>query len=182
MPTIVDDSEDFTIAVEPAVTCDGNSPNHRTGCDLMLYWDKDGDGVISVAELEAAVLANLLGSTEEPVSDAEVAFLANYPNGPPYNINDVCAGCLSVPGKGEITAIDYPVTAVEGTTPTIEITVENVGGEPATLAAWLYEGITAIGTPTGAGVIQPGSDLTQIYTPTMPSHAWNLTAKAFRYV
>lgn len=81
------------------VTCDNPTPNHVSGCDLLLYWDTDNDGIISYDEMVAASHAYdpLLPPEEQTtVTLAELGFLISCYSDFAGVIANKCPGCVYV--------------------------------------------------------------------------------------
>jgi PKD repeat protein len=76
------------------ITCTGgtsNFPLPETGCDLLIFFDADHDGVISPTEKDNAWEAEMLGHiTHQEASFVEDAYNAG-------SINALCYGCFVVP-------------------------------------------------------------------------------------
>ena len=98
----------FNAAAPRAVTCDINNcgSGYSTGCELLLHYDADNDGMINLNELNQSysdVETGIITAEEfDFISDA-------YING---GINVVCTGCYVPPD--EVTAEFYEVISHKG--------------------------------------------------------------------
>lgn len=74
-----------------AITCSGATPHYPSGCDLLLAYDYDNDGIISTSEKNAAGSArgNLIITAEE-----YDFIVAAYNAG---SVNALCPGCYGAP-------------------------------------------------------------------------------------
>ena len=77
-------------AIEVSVTCTDPTPNHGTGCLLLINYDADNDGIISQAELFSAADAIGTTLTLEEYYFVEAAYNAG-------SINALCEGCYTPP-------------------------------------------------------------------------------------
>jgi hypothetical protein len=69
------------------INCNGGSPTHGTGCNLLLYADTDKDGIISQSEAIAAL-------NDQSITDEEAQYVMDVYNDGGY-INDKCPTCYT---------------------------------------------------------------------------------------
>lgn len=69
------------------INCNGGSPTFGTGCNLLLHYDINGDGVISQSEAISA-------SNDQSITDEEAQYVMDVYNDGGY-INDKCPTCYT---------------------------------------------------------------------------------------
>jgi len=79
-------------AAAPPLTCWDPTPNFVSGCDLLLVYDKDADGVISYAEAQKAIQDYYDGK----ITKEEAEFVVSCYNKYGGVINSMCPGCYEV--------------------------------------------------------------------------------------
>ena len=134
---------DFSCEMEGIITCDtdtcANTLDIHTGCDLLKYYDKDKDGVLTTAEVGDAINDMYSGK----ITAKELQFIGdcrvNY-----NSINAKCPGCIEV-GKGVITmcninALPCPDcgNAKEGVEISVVSEMRNDGGD-AEFRFYIYD-------------------------------------------
>jgi len=94
--TLLDTGTTKTIDIQTPVTdvtCDGNSPNYGTGCDLLKHFDANNNGSIDFIEWSNAVVDRNNGV----ITEEELNFItAAYGLGS-GGINLKCPGCYVIP-------------------------------------------------------------------------------------
>ena len=84
-----------TLELWQKAECDLATPNHASGRDMLLYWDKDKNGMLGESEIEDAMLA-YLGYTEEEMSINEFVFVIECYEDYGGVINDICPPTVTV--------------------------------------------------------------------------------------
>ena len=146
---------------EETVTCTDPTPHFTSGCELLLHYDADNDGIIGPVDVNGANTdhsANL-------ITDAEHDFVTQaYFSG---SINSTCPGCY----KEELTPI-FSVTSFT-TTPSsceepcnidISITWTNTGTGTGTKT--LYYTVNGVKHLLGTETLEPGASVTYAATET----------------
>ena len=109
---------------ENAITCDGQCPKFNgTGCELLLHYDSDDDGTISMSELGNAINDKNAGI----ITEAELAFVQDaYYAG---SINALCSGCYTEEGEAIFRVIEFtaPSSCEAPCNINIHIKWQNVG-------------------------------------------------------
>jgi len=86
----------ITLMQPKTVTCNNPTDNFASGCELLLYYDIDDDGEISVTELNICYddyKKGIIGESEfDFVGDAYINYA--YTNSENHSINAFCPGCL----------------------------------------------------------------------------------------
>jgi hypothetical protein len=155
-------SEQVQYIAPEVVTCPHPTTHFASGCDLLLHYDTNNDGLISSAELSVANSDVTTGA----LTQGEYNFVSQAR----YNsINSVCPGCY-VPGVADIVATEIVVTPSTCEAPcsiSIGITWQNVGTETGSF----YPGYDMNGVPVSESseiILSQGATLQRVYTDTLP--------------
>lgn len=93
------------LSIEMPIACDSPTPHFPSGCELLLHYDANNDGLINLDELTQSYTDYQNGIITEKefdlVSDA-------YIND---GINKVCPGCWEAPPKKTVTFTSVPAGA-----------------------------------------------------------------------
>ena len=88
-----------------AITCSGPTAHYANGCELLLAYDKDNDGIISKYDAEVAVNDSNAGV----ITGDEGSFVVMcYLHG--GDINVLCLGCYTLP----LTAVTFVTKKEDG--------------------------------------------------------------------
>ena len=146
---------------EDTITCTGPTPHFGSGCELLLHYDANNDGVIDGAEANNAISDQKSGL----ITEAEMDFVINaWKKG---LINTSCPGCY----KEELTPIfavtNFTVTPSSCNEPcdvVITITWTNTGRGTGTKT--LYYTINGTKHLLGTETLGPNASVTYTATET----------------
>ena len=111
---------------EETITCDGQCPKFDgTGCELLLYYDTNDDGIIDDSELNVAFKDAIAGT----ITADEYAFIRNSYNIGSINALPGCSGCYSEEGEAifRVTEFTAPSSCEAPCNINIHIKWQNVG-------------------------------------------------------
>ena len=86
------------------VNCEDPTPNHASGRDMLLYWDKDKDGIISREETIDAVSEYLMDGT---ITSNEVVLIIICYEDYAGIINDMCPPTVVITFSANVAATLY---------------------------------------------------------------------------
>ena len=87
-----------------SVNCIDPTPNHTSGREMLLYWDKDKDGVMSKDEVTDAILDNLMGGAM--TTNEVVLVIVCYENYAGI-IDDMCPPTVTITFSANVAAALY---------------------------------------------------------------------------
>lgn len=90
------------ITVNPIeiVTCTDPTVHFASGCDLLKYYDSDGDGILSESEYATAIHDGLITHT---ITNAELQFVRRCYEDYGGIINNICPGCTETAPTKSLT-------------------------------------------------------------------------------
>ena len=152
----------IVVTEEPAVTCNDPTQNYASGCELLLAYDMDEDGLVGDDEAYRAYADHEKGV----ISDAEYQFITDTRQYHQFVINNMCPGC-HVEEQPNIVATNITVTPSSCEEPcniSISITWKNTGMVAGTFTpGYTINGTLYQDTPVTLGMAQTFAMLYAVY-------------------
>ena len=146
---------------EETVTCTDPTPHYASGCELLLHYDANDDGVIDSIEANVAISDQKSGL----ITEAEMNFVVDaWKAG---SINKLCPGCYKeelVPIFSVTSFTVTPLSCEEPCDVDISITWTNTGN--ATGTKTLYYSVNGTKHLLGTETLGPGASVTYTATET----------------
>jgi len=144
---------------EETVTCTDPTPHFASGCELLLHYDANNDGIIDSDELKTASDDYATGS----ITMAELSFVIDASSA--GSINSLCPGCYKEELVPVFSVTNFTVTPLSCEEPCdvdISITWTNTGSGTGTKT--LYYTVSGVKHLLGTETLEPGASV--IYAAT----------------